>query len=273
MQKASKTSYFMGAVIVIATVLALLTPWLLRQPEPEVSSSLPPVPDVEIHTEVPDFTNYQDVKKKKAAFFEFLLPAVHAENLRILHQRERLLNLYQRWQQGETLSNDDQQWLQKMAEVYELSDETINDDLFTLLRRRIDIIPEMLVLVQAANESGWGTSRFATEGLNFFGQWCYKKGCGLIPSSRDDDGRHEVAKFDSVNASIRSYMRNINSHPAYLELRLIREEQRLDGEPVTAVKLIEGLHSYSEKGQHYIDILDDMIRVNRPIVKEINAAP
>ena len=78
----------------------------------------------------------------------------------------------------------------------------------------MDIIPEMMVLVQAANESGWGTSRFSRMGLNLFGQWCYVRGCGLVPRA-EEDGRHEVAKFDSVNDSV-CYMRNINTHGAYL---------------------------------------------------------
>ena len=39
--------------------------------------------------------------------------------------------------------------------------------------------------MQAANESAWGTSRFARIGLNFFGQWCYSKGCGMVPKRRN----------------------------------------------------------------------------------------
>jgi Bax protein len=144
-----------------------------------------------------------------------------------------------------------------------------NSDMFTLLLRRVDVVPETLVLVQAANESGWGTSRFALEGLNFFGQWCFRRGCGIVPENRPDGMNHEVRIFKSVNASIRSYLRNINTHAAYLELRLLREQRRAEGKDIRALDLTPGLLSYSERGEDYIDELNAMIRVNRPMIVEL----
>ncbi|MFM9673737.1 glucosaminidase domain-containing protein, partial [Streptomyces galilaeus] len=80
--------------------------------------------------------------------------------------------------------------------------------------RRVDIIPKELALMQAANESAWGTSRFARIGLNFFGQWCYSQGCGMIPNRRNSGAAHEVAAFKSVRDAVSSYFKNINTHAA-----------------------------------------------------------
>jgi Bax protein len=261
-------------LFVILCVAALLTPWFIPKEPPKkedasVVAHLPPIPDVEIKTTMPEFSAMTDVSEKKEAFFSFLLPMVEAENIRILHERAYLKDVYGRFQEGQ-LTADDKQKIDDWIEYYRLEEDiAIDDNLFGLLKRRMDIIPEMMVLVQAANESGWGTSRFSRMGLNLFGQWCYVKGCGLVPTGRSEDGRHEVAKFDSVNESVKSYMRNINTHGAYLDLRLLREQKRLDNEDITANDLIVGLESYSERGVEYIEELRAMIRINRPIVKEV----
>ena len=265
----------LGAVVL---ALALALPWLTTidltadsDMEPEATTGLPAVPVVPVRTSVPDFDEIADVRAKKQAFFEYLMPAVKAENARITRQRAQLVSLIPAINAG-SLTVEDEQWLRQLADQYNIDyDETPTNDLTVLLKRRVDTIPESLVLVQAANESGWGTSRFARQGLNFFGQWCYRKGCGLVPDDRIEDGRHEVAKFQSMNASVRSYLRNINTHPAYLELRQIRESHRQQGEPVSSTDLTQGLLSYSERREAYIEELNAMIRVNRPLIQEISS--
>ncbi|WP_322405762.1 glucosaminidase domain-containing protein [Idiomarina sp. PL1-037] len=262
-------------LFIVLSVAALFLPWLIKDtaletPEQSVTAHLPAIPDVPVHRDLPDFMSMTDVTEKKEEFFRFLLPMVEAENIRILHDRAYLKAIYERFKNN-ALTESDKKQLADWIEYYRLEDNiAIDENLFGLLKRRIDIIPEMMVLVQAANESGWGTSRFSRKGLNLFGQWCYSKGCGLVPTGRDEDGRHEVARFDSVNASVRSYMRNINTHGAYLDLRLLREQKRLDNEDILARDLITGLSSYSERGEDYIDELRAMIRINRPIVKRVS---
>lgn len=138
------------------------------------------------------------------------------------------------------------------------------DELLT----RVDTIPEDLVLIQAANETGWGSSRFAREGMNFFGQWCFKKGCGLVPQSRSEGLSHEVAVFKSVEDSVGSYMRNLNSNAAYSLLRAIRADLRAQNQPVSAEKLVYGLMNYSERQEAYVEELLDMLRHNNQFLVE-----
>jgi Bax protein len=120
-----------------------------------------------------------------------------------------------------------------------------------------------MALAQAANESAWGTSRFAKQGNNLFGQWCFTAGCGLIPQHRSEGKSHEVAKFSSPQASVTSYIHNLNSHSAYQEFRQIRASQRQQFNRLSGQQCVEGLLKYSSRGEEYIQELQAMIRVNK----------
>jgi len=120
-----------------------------------------------------------------------------------------------------------------------------------------------LVLVQAANESAWGTSRFARIGLNFFGIWCYKKGCGMVPKGRDKGLKHEVAAFDSVEQAVSHYLLNINTNAAYVVFRTIRAQLHQQNQPLSAQILATGLLPYSQRGTDYVLEISDMIRHNQ----------
>lgn len=210
-------------------------------------------------TTSPDFTLYAAGEARKNAFFDYLLPKVEAENEAILSNREVLLRVIDAGMPGWS----ERLWLERLARTYELKDfdPTASSDLNELLWR-VDVVPASMALAQAANESSWGTSRFAREGNNFFGQWCYQKGCGLVPNARSEGASHEVAAFHSPRESVRRYMNNINTHPAYQTLRRMRAGMRNEGQEITGMALISSLLRYSERGQAYVDELRSMIRVN-----------
>src|SRR5690606_15885495 len=117
-----------------------------------------------------------------------------------------------------------------------------------ILNLRINKVPPSLVLTQAANESAWGTSRFALDANNLFGQWCFTEGCGIVPANRATDAKHEVKHFDSVQDAVASYLRNINTHRAYRVLRKLRLELENKGEIASGYQLAGELGSYSERG-------------------------
>ncbi|MEX0914821.1 MAG: glucosaminidase domain-containing protein, partial [Wenzhouxiangellaceae bacterium] len=157
-----------------------------------------------------------------------------------------------------------------LAEEYDVDWE--RDDRLesvAMLERRVDAVPVSLALVQAATESGWGRSRFAVEGNNLFGHWCYRRGCGLVPERRNTGAAHEVAAFDSVSASVRRYLHNLNTHAAYAPLRAIRARLRDNGESPSAMALADGLTRYSERREEYVDEIKTVIRVNRPIIEKV----
>jgi Bax protein len=207
---------------------------------------------------LPNFDRYADVTEKKAAFFSYVYSRTVLINSRILLQRWHLQGL----QAKDELSEEDINWLAAQAERLRVDEENGGEEMFQRLLRRLDTIPPSLVLAQAANESAWGMSRFARQGNNLFGQWCFTRGCGLVPQNRPEGASHEVASFRSAYHSVRAYVENLNRHPAYDKLRVLREKAHQRGKYPTGSELAAGLGQYSERGQEYIDELRSMIRYN-----------
>ncbi|WP_111976596.1 glucosaminidase domain-containing protein [Algibacillus agarilyticus] len=222
---------------------------------------LPTVTQVDMLKKLPKFSDIKDVKQKKATFFDTLYPIIFVENNHVLALRSKIIALQE---QGLTnLSSSDEQFLQKTAAKYKIAETDINATLMTRLLRRVDFIPPALALTQAALESGWGSSRFSRQGNNLFGQWCFTKGCGMVPSSRDSDKSHEVAKFNTVNDAIRAYLHNLNTNTAYVDLRKIRETQRNAKKIPKGADLAQGLLRYSEEKHEYVVKITKFMRQNK----------
>jgi len=205
---------------------------------------------------------FKNTAEKKRLFFAFMKPFVIEENNRVLKLRSRLIEM-----QSDLLSPDDLSWLAGIAKQYKVTMKGLPDEQFwQQMLARVDIVPVEMALVQAANESAWGQSRFAKEGKNYFGQWCYSKGCGIVPSQRNKGSTHEVRSFESAGLSVRAYIQNINRSRAYREFRRIRVDLRNKNQPLDAEKLAMGLKSYSERGMAYVKTIQSMIRSNRKLI-------
>ncbi len=220
------------------------------------------IPD-DVDTQLPDFTKYKDVEEKKKAFFDFLRPIVRKENHEVLKQRAYILLKWQRFARGQELSEKESQRLNALAEKYRVDAAYDQGEVFfRKMLIHVDKIPASLALIQAAKESGWGTSYFAREGNNLFGHWCFKKGCGIIPRRRPEGATYEVRTFNDVAASVRAYIRNLNSHPAYREVRMQRYRMRLAGKQPDAHLMAGGLEHYSGIGMTYVETVREMIDGN-----------
>jgi len=209
-------------------------------------------------TKIPDFSAIHDVKQKKARFFNFMRPVVAAENQKLMTTRTWLTNL-----KTASMSQDDAKKMMALADKYNIKKINDNAKVKKLLLNRVDEVPASLVLVQSANESSWGTSHFAKQGFNFFGQWCFTKGCGIVPKRRGKGMTHEVRKFSSVNESVQAYLFNLNTNNAFKELRKIRAETRAKHKNPTGYALAAGLIHYSERKHAYIKEIRAMIRQNK----------
>lgn len=202
---------------------------------------------------------------KKARFFSFLRPVVADANDRVRRDKARLVAIKRKLAaSGRPLSWFDYRRLDALAEAYDvdLDDASPTDEaVLSALEQRIDTVPASLALAQAAKESGWGTSRFAIEGNNLYGQRCYRAGCGIAPQGRPD-ADFGVARFDSIAESVRSYMRNLNTHERYEAFRQQRRELREAGEPLTGLRLADALVDYSERGAAYTAEIKSLIRNN-----------
>ena len=136
----------------------------------------------------------------------------------------------------------------------------VNKDLSTL-KIRMDQIPVSMTVAQAAKETGWGTSRFAQEGNALFGQWTWT-GDGIRPSDAKNDSTHKVMKFKVLQASVKAYQRNLNTHSSYRGFRGARAEMRDDKKELDSMILTEFLDKYAETGKEYVKILQQIIRQN-----------
>jgi Bax protein len=216
----------------------------------------------------PDFSAIKDTKQKKQAFFDYLRPGIALENKRVADERIKLESIEQAFN-TQSLESSDTSYAERLGRLYnvKLTTEGVTQSWLDKMLHRVDVLPEALVLVQAANESAWGTSRFATQANNFFGQWCYSQGCGLVPLQRSEGMTHEVAKFSSAQQSIHGYFMNVNRNKAYEDLREIRYQRHLNGESLVdtqaAMALTNGLLKYSERGEAYVNDLQSMIRHNQ----------
>lgn len=246
----SKTLKLLPLIIILA-IFAIV--WFFSQ-----KSSVPPTPE---------FSQYAAGPERKQVFFDYFAPIIAQENQKILEQREQILAL----QTKEELASRDVSFLKEIAKQYYIDEfDTDNAAHWLTLLRRVDYIPPSLALAQAANESAWGTSRFATQGNNYFGQWCFSEGCGLVPKSRGEGQSHEVAAFDSAQESVERYLLNLNRHDAYVKLRKIRETIRDNENQLKGPALLPGLEKYSERGKHYMEELNDMISFNKLLNYDAN---
>lgn len=195
-----------------------------------------------------------DAAARKQTFLATILPLVLRVNEDIRADRARLRHLRARVLNGRPLAPGDAQWLQRLAQRYGIKGSD-----FAALLRRVDAIPPSIVLAQAATESGWGRSRFANQGNALFGQRIWTPGAGLVPADRAAEQTYEVARFDDLEAGIRSYVDNLNRHPAYADFRTQRAAHKPRPDPLA---LAATLSAYSELGAGYVDILRQVIREN-----------
>ena len=201
-----------------------------------------------------------DKQEKKTVFFRALLPIVLAENLRIWRQRVFVL---QQFGQGAVDSQSDAgQEMIAIATQYRVEGDLNDPKVREILLNRVDTVPVALVLAQAAQESGWGTSRFALEGNNLFGIWTWDTDQGSVPVNRPDDANHLVRVYPDVQSSVRAYLHNINIGFAYVDFRTLRAQMRGSGTQLDALQLAGALNRYSITGDAYIENIRAMIRNN-----------
>ncbi len=199
-----------------------------------------------------DLKTLGNTKKKRELFIKILLPLILAENEKINEDRKKLFKI---------LSKDfntvgERVWLKRRFKEYKIEDKDLAE-----LKERMDIVPVSIALAQAANESGWGTSRFALEGNALFGQWTWSKK-GIMPKNQDPNQTHKVLQFQILRASVRAYKNNLNTHNAYKEFREKRAQLRQEGSTIVGLELTKYLKAYAAIGEKYVVLLNDIISNN-----------
>jgi Bax protein len=199
-----------------------------------------------------EIKNIGNTKKRKDMFIKIVLPLIVKENTKIRIDRKRLFTILNK----NSNSDIEKKWLEKKFKQYGVK----QNDLYSL-KIRMDEIPVSLAIAQAAKETGWGTSRFALKGNALFGQWTWS-GEGLKPKNAEEGKDHKVMKFHSLQLSVRAYLRNLNTHSTYKNLRKARTELRNQDKPLDSIILSKYLDKYAETGNQYIEVLQKIIEQN-----------
>jgi Bax protein len=195
----------------------------------------------------------ENTKKRKEFFIQIILPLIIKENNNIRIDRKTLFNIINK----SNNSISEKKWLEKKYKQYGIKSGDLSS-----LKIRMDEIPVSLAIAQAAKETGWGTSRFAQEGNALFGQWTWS-GEGLKPKDAKEGEGHKVMKFNVLQASVRAYQRNLNTHSTYIGFRKARAELRDQGKPLDSLELSKYLNKYAETGDKYVEILQKIIVQNK----------
>ena len=194
----------------------------------------------------------ESTKKRKEFFIQIILPLILKENSNIRLDRKRLFSIINK----SNNTNLEKKWLEKKYKQYGIPSKDLS-----ILKIRMDEIPISLAIAQAAKETGWGTSRFAQEGNALFGQWTWS-GEGLKPKESDKNEGHKVMKFNVLQASVRAYQRNLNTHRSYKEFRKARAKLRDQEKPLDSIVLAGYLNEYAETGNQYVEVLRKIIKQN-----------
>jgi len=207
--------------------------------------------------------NLDFLSQSKKDFVKTLLPLISYQNQNILLERSKLEELRASLIDHNTLSKTDLNFLNKISKKYRIKNvDKHKYDLVNELLNRVDVIPNSIVLAQAANESGWGTSRFATEFNALFGEYTYNYSDGVVPLLREEGEKHLVKTFASVDKSVQSYFNNLNSHYAYEDFRKVREMMREKNNFSNIKLLVEELDSYAAD-INYITTINAIIDANK----------
>jgi Bax protein len=215
------------------------------------------VPRVFMANLPPDLSGIRAVERRKVMFIKTALPLILHVNELIQHDRQRIEALHALSVAGVAIEAEDTAWLKAKAGEYGLDGVD-----FDALLRRVDFVPPSLALAQSAEESGWGTSRFAVEGNALFGQRIWRDSDGIVPHRRAEGERFRVAAFDHLIDGVKSYARNLNSHAAYAAFRAARAAQRRSHGMLDGYELAGALSRYSERGAAYVRSIRTIIRAN-----------
>jgi len=199
-----------------------------------------------------DLKTLGDTKKKRELFIKIVLPLILDENNKITEDRKKLFKIL-----GKNFNTvGERVWLKRRFKEYKIEDRDL-----AKLKMRMDIIPVSIAIAQAANESGWGTSRFALEGNALFGQWTWSKK-GISPKNKDPDQSHKILQFQILKASVRAYKNNLNTHNAYKEFREVRAQLRQEDKKIIGLDLTKYIKNYAAIGEKYVTIIDGIIEQN-----------
>lgn len=220
-------------------------------------SQLGSIPDMFVKSMPVDYMKGKGVWERKTTFVCVLLPHIVLANKRILKDRRQLLEIfgYMERHSHSDLHKQDLVFLESLAQEYRVDVESSQlKQVVVALLAKVDSISPSLILAQAANESAWGTSRFSISCNNLFGRWAFStnnRDC----LSRGSGRKIPLKDYEDIGIAVYDQLVYLNSHTNYKDLRIARQEASLQGQTANSRDLLDGLLTYSAKGEKYIEEL------------------
>ena len=207
---------------------------------------------------MPDgLSRMRGTERRKALFIRIALPLILTTNEAILRDRNRIESLRSVYVRDGALPASEARWLWHVFAAYRV--EPFD---FAELLSRVDIVPPSLAVAQAAEETGWGTSRFVRRGNAMFGERTWKSANGMVPRRIPPGDKFRIRRFSQLLAAVAAYVSNLNTHPAYVAFRARRGEMRRAKGVLDASALAGGLEAYSVRRQAYVQTVRAIIRTN-----------
>ena len=198
-----------------------------------------------LYRNIPSFESLT-VDQSKEKFIAAVLPAILVSKYRMNQDREKVQFILAQ-----------EEWTAEDSAFYHYQLDRFDTDNPDQLLKRMLTHPNSIVLVQAAVESGWGSSRFFQEANNLFGIWSYNANEPRIEASYSrGDNRIFLRKYADVSESITDYFETVGRSRAYRKFRTARTvSSNVD-------ELLPHLKYYSERREAYVDQLRTIIRQN-----------
>ena len=187
------------------------------------------------YSRVPDLSDLQPEERKKK-FIELILPSVLIANEEILYIRRSLLGIIAKKEKGIPLTKKEKVYLSSILRRCRADSP---EEIFL----KANPVPPSLMIAQAAIETGWGTSRFFTEGNNLFGVWTFRRGKDVL---RARSASVNLRKYPTILDSVRSYLYTLNVGWAFEDFRIKRLQS------FNPYYLSNFMHFYSVEREKYV---------------------
>ncbi len=176
------------------------------------------------------FDKITDEARRNNLFLKIMIPMALMLNEDIMVERRKLLKLQDDIDEGKQFSQQDIDYLEKLAKEYDLY-TTFKGDiryayLLAELQNRVDRIPPSIIITAAAIETNWGASRVVKEGNSLYKILEWHTTEGLKPIGETEDNTYRIKVYPDIYSSIKDYAMKVNSAPSFDSLRNFRREFR-----------------------------------------------
>lgn len=218
-----------------------------------------PVPRLFVRSVPEDFNREKYDEVRPALFYEMMLPVILKANETLAAERERLMRLKREFDDTGDLSAQSMEELREWIKRYDVKPSDDLDTLFNALIPRVDGVTPTLLLTMAAQDSGFGTSRYAREYNAVFHQRDWN-GNGAVPDEVQKEGpQYRIKVFNSLYDAVISQIHYLNTNGYFENYRIARAKYRRSNNPMRGYSIAHLLINFPYKSFKYPDIIKHLI--------------